>query len=366
MRITPRLRMNIAKVIVITLCYILIGLFIAFFNHSILNSPLVKGISELYNFRVYLLINLLIGLLAGVLGGTALVTENSSFFRKKSFRYSIITTAVAFVLVFIFVSIIGLGITVRDQLGSEATLEEFSARYFELVLIPTTLTLFVFWFTITLFTLFLLQVNDKFGPGILRKFLLGKYHHPKKEQRFFMFLDMRSSTTIAEKLGNEQYFNLLSDLFNDITDTILDHEGEIYQYVGDEIVISWTMKKGIKNANCLHCFIQIQKKLNSLNPYYENKYGLTPEFKAGLHCGTVMAGEIGSIKKDIVYSGDVLNTTARIQELCNQYKVDFLLSKKAFDLIEDNSQFELIPLGNIELRGKESEINLNTISLSKT
>ena len=363
MQITPRLRMNIVKVMVITICFILISSFIAFFNHAILNSPLVIGISELYNFKLYLLINIIIGFIAGVIGGSALVMVNSKIFRKKSFRYSIIATSVVFVLVYIIVTVVGLGITIHDQLGNDATLEEFVAKFFELLLMPTSFTLFVFWFVITLLTLFLLQVNDKFGPGVLVKFLKGKYHRPQKEQRFFMFLDMRSSTSIAEKLGNEKYFNLLSDLFYDITDTILDYDGEIYQYVGDEIVISWTMKKGIKNANCLHCFIQIQKKLNSLSPYYENKYGLTPEFKAGLHFGTVMAGEIGSIKKDIVYSGDVLNTTARIQEQCNEYKVDFLLSKKAFDLMEDNSQFDLISLGNIELRGKENEINLSTINL---
>lgn len=364
MRITPRLRMDIAKVMVITFCYTLISVFIAFFNDALLHSVFTIGVSKLYEFKAYLLINILSGFIAGIVGGSALVTVNSRLFRKKSFGYSILATAVVYILTFCLVTVIGMGIGVLVQLGNEATINEYAERYFELFWNPTSLNFFVLWFVITLFTLFLLQVNDKFGPGILAKFLKGKYHRPKKEQRFFMFLDMRSSTTIAEKLSNEQYFNLLSDLFNDITDTILDHEGEIYQYVGDEIVISWTMKKGIKKANCLHCFIQIQKKLISLSQHYEYKYGLTPEFKAGLHCGTVMAGEIGSIKKDIVYSGDVLNTTARIQELCNQYKVDFLLSKKAFDLMEDSEQFELISLGIIDLRGKESQINLNTLRLS--
>jgi len=365
MQITPQLRMNIGKVIVITICYVLISIFVAYFNDAILHSTFTTGISKLYNFRTYLLINILIGLMAGILGGAALVRVNSKLFRKKSFIYSILATALVFILVFSLVSVIGIGISVQLQLGNEATINEFITRYIELFWNQTSFTIFILWFVITLITLFLLQVNDKFGPGILGKFLLGKYHRPKKEKRFFMFLDMRSSTTIAEKLGNELYFNLLSDLFTDITDTILNHEGEIYQYVGDEIVISWTMKKGIKNANCLRCFMQIQKKIKSLSAYYKNKYGLTPEFKAGLHCGTVMAGEIGSIKKDIVYSGDVLNTTARIQEQCNQYKVDLLFSKKVFDLLEGSSQFELIPLGIIDLRGKESVINLNTINLAK-
>jgi adenylate cyclase len=105
------------------------------------------------------------------------------------------------------------------------------------------------------------------------KFLAGNYHHPRKEQRIFMFMDMRSSTSIAEKIGNEKYFNLLNDLFFDITDTILNNEGEIYQYVGDEIVISWSIKKGIRKANCLRCFTQIQEKLADLKPFYIKKMG---------------------------------------------------------------------------------------------
>ena len=176
-----------------------------------------------------------------------------------------------------------------------------------------------------------------------------------------MFLDMRSSTTIAEKIGNEKYFNLLKDLFSDITSAILDNEGEIYQYVGDEIVISWPIDKGLRNANCLQCFVQIQKKLASISALYKKKYNVIPELKAGLHHGFVMAGEVGIVKKEIIYSGDVLNTTARIQEQCNHYGVDFLLSKETFDLIKDTESYDLIPLGNIELRGKEGIINLNTI-----
>lgn len=78
--------------------------------------------------------------------------------------------------------------------------------------------------------------------------------------------------------------------------------------------------------------------------------------------GPVMAGEVGVSSKDIIYSGDVLNTTARIQEQCNQYSVDFLISKETFDLISNTDEYKLIPLGSIELRGKKRKIDLNTIS----
>ena len=72
----------------------------------------------------------------------------------------------------------------------------------------------------------------------------------------------------------------------------------------------------------------------------------------------VTAGEIGSIKKDIVYSGDVLNTASRIQEQCNQYNVNFLLSKITFDLIPNRKSYDSHTLGEISLRGKNEIINL--------
>ncbi len=275
-----------------------------------------------------------------------------------------LSTLMAYVLIFILVTI-GATIAyvfVQDELQG-ILFDSIKIALGGVFASTMIATYFIFLGVITLFTLFLLQVYDKFGPGILLKFLAGNYHSPRKEERIFMFMDMRSSTSIAEKIGNENYFNLLNDLFSDITDTILENEGEIYQYVGDEIVISWSIKKGIRKANCLRCFTQIQEKLAALRPIYKKKYNVLPEFKAGIHYGPVMAGEVGVIKKDIIYSGDVLNTTARIQGQCNQYSVDILISKETFDLISDTDGYKLIPLGSIELRGKKIKIDLNTISI---
>jgi adenylate cyclase len=324
--------------------------------------PYSLGPSPQFNAVAYFLTTILTGLIAGVLGGVLLVWVNSQLFRRRSFKFAMLTTLTAYVLIFVFVSLVATLAMLIGEYGLLGISSDSMKTTLEFVLNPTLITNFILWGIITLLTLFLLQVNDRFGPGILLKFLAGNYHQPKKEERIFMFMDMRSSTTIAEKIGNEKYFNLLNDVFADITNTILNNEGEIYQYVGDEIVISWSIKKGIRNANCLRCFTDIQKKLTDLGPIYEKKYEVIPEFKAGLHYGLVMAGEIGVIKKDIIYSGDVLNTTARIQEQCNHYRVNILLSKETFDLISDTDGFKLTPLGSIELRGKKRKIDLNTIS----
>ena len=91
----------------------------------------------------------------------------------------------------------------------------------------------------------MLQVSDKFGPGILWKFITGKYYHPRQEERIFMFLDLKSSTTIAEKMNSKKFFELLKEIFSDITEPILNSQGEIYQYVGDEVIITLACGKRI-------------------------------------------------------------------------------------------------------------------------
>ena len=341
--------------------YVTINLFLFFFNYAIINSPYTLGPSHLFTVNTYLFTNILIGIINGVLGGVLLVSVNSRLFRKRSFKFALLTTLFFHVLIFLLVTFVATFVNLLGEHGMQGLSYDLIKITLGFVFDSTLITYFILWGFISLSTLFLLQVNDKFGPGVLLKFLAGKYHQPKKEERIFMFMDMRSSTTIAEKIGNEKYFNLLNDLFSDITDTILNNEGEIYQYVGDEIVISWPLKKGIRNANCLRCFTQIQEKLTELGSIYEKKYKVIPEFKAGLHYGAVMAGEIGVIKKDIIYSGDVLNTTARIQEKCNEYSVDILISKVTFDILSGTEGYKLIPLGNIELRGKEQKIDLNTV-----
>jgi adenylate cyclase len=221
---------------------------------------------------------------------------------------------------------------------------------------------YLFWLFVMVLTMTFLLIRDKFGPKTFVKFLRGNYFHPKREERIFMFMDLKSSTTIAENLGEEKYFNFLYDTFRIATPGILATNGEIYQYVGDEIVISWSIKKGLLNANCIQCYYKVVKLLKNEFDYFDKNYGVQPQFKAGLHFGTVIAGEMGIIKREIVYSGDVLNTASRIQSLCNELNTNILIS---IDLIKqiDLSLLEKKhkSLGKINLRGKQEKIELATL-----
>jgi len=205
--------------------------------------------------------------------------------------------------------------------------------------------------------------NRMIGKGVLLKYLTGRYHTPIEEERIFMFIDIKSSTTIAEKIGHRKFHSLLNDFFYDITDPILENDGEIYKYVGDEVIVTWPLKKGIKNNNCVRAFFEVKKKIEEKKDRYLKDYGLVPEFKAGLHCGTIIVGEMGDIKSEIAYLGDVVNTTARIQTQCHVHDADLLTSSVMIEKMEEPLFFGYSELGEIQLRGKKLSTMLVKIEM---
>ena len=176
-----------------------------------------------------------------------------------------------------------------------------------------------------------------------------------------MFLDMKSSTTIAEQLGHVRFYTLLNELFHEISQPVLQTKAEIYQYVGDEVVLTWEVKHGLQNSNCLKTFFMFQESLRRNSGNYLRNFGIKPEFKAGLHFGKVVCAHIGDLKREIVYNGDVLNTTARIQDECNKYQRDCLVSGMLMKRLKQLDGFQWERIDAVTLRGKETEVELFSV-----
>lgn len=208
---------------------------------------------------------------------------------------------------------------------------------------------------------FIKIATERFGPGVFVKMLLGKYKNPKEEDRIFMFLDLKDSTTIAEKLGHHLYSQFIQDCFFDLNEVVLGYNAEIYQYVGDEVVLSWPYEKGLMNNNCLGVFFAFETQRESRKAYYFEKYGVFPEFKAGLHGGSLMAAEVGFVKKELAYHGDVINTSARIQAECNKHNVTLLISEKLLNDLQNDKRSSSKFLGSVLLKGKQKEVNIHTV-----
>lgn len=254
-------------------------------------------------------------------------------------------------LFIVFITGIGLNRIYYGQIRWEQVLGNVTGKIFWVVLV---------FFLVTSFVISFLQIiRQYFGDRVLLNLITGKYSRPFEEYRIFMFLDMRSSTTIAEELGTIQYSRFVQDCFRDFTSVIEKHRPEIYQYVGDEVVLTWLPEVGLEDFNCIHTCYAFNAVLQAKKEYYLEEYGIVPSFKAGAHIGRVRVAEIGVIRRDIAYHGDVMNTTARIQSQCNSLGFDLLISEALWKELPKRTQgWTFKPVADVALKGKEFPVNL--------
>lgn len=202
------------------------------------------------------------------------------------------------------------------------------------------------------------QISKLHRKGELSNYILGRYHQPREVEQLFLFVDLKSSTKIAEEIGNLSYGKFLQEYYADITGAIHATDATVYQYVGDEIILTWPMQKGIQRNRCLEFVVEMQRTFDHYASRNRSTFGFVPEFRAGLHGGSVLITWIGEVKKEIVYVGDVLNTTARIAEECKKAQHDFLLSGQVFDLLDGDAKARCQFYRQLQLRGKEEEVRI--------
>ncbi|MCE7990325.1 MAG: adenylate/guanylate cyclase domain-containing protein [Roseivirga sp.] len=205
------------------------------------------------------------------------------------------------------------------------------------------------------------QVSLMLGPGTLKKLIKGEFYKPREEDRVFMFLDLKSSTAMAEELGHFKYSRMIQDCFDDLA-VVTDTEAEIYQYVGDEAVLTWQSKEGLKNQNCLRAFYHFKGQIDARSEHYLSNYGVKPFFKAGLNVGKVTVAEVGKMKKEIAYHGDTINTAARIQGKCNDFKSELLISEQLKCALGDQLSFHTELMGDIPLKGKAAHVAIYAVA----
>jgi len=300
-------------------------------------------------------------MVVGLLVGTIEVLYLSNRFINKSLRYKITVKTVIYAS-FLFI-IIQVTFPIAASLELNTSLLDIRVWEKQLLFIQskTYLSTNIQLAVQLLVSLFYFEISENIGPSMMTNYLTGRYHQPKEEKRIFMFLDMKSSTTIAEKLGHITYFELLNIYYQDLSKAIVEYEGEIYQYVGDEVIVSWPVGKGIQNHNCIRCFLGMKADLKNRSSYYLEHFEFQPEFKAGLHCGDVTTGEIGALKKEIIFTGDTLNATARIQSLCNAHEVDILISEDLIQQLPADTEIQFQSMGQCELRGRKENMELFTL-----
>lgn len=287
----------------------------------------------------------------------------SKLFAKKSFLVKISSKFIIYLAFFFIIILVNYPIAASIELDTSILDKIVWDKYLAFFLSITHLSAIIQLSFSLFISLLYAEISENLGQNVLLNFFTGKYHKPVSETRIFMFADMKSSTSIAEVLGHIKYFEFLRSYYFDLSVAILKNYGEVYQYIGDEIVISWTLKNGTKENNCVKCFFDMKSDLLKRKENYLQEYGFFPDFKAALHFGEVTTGEIGALKKEIFFTGDILNTTSRIQALCTELKEDLLISNSLVSLLNLKSDFNIKSLGVKNLKGKS--INIEVLSINK-
>jgi adenylate cyclase len=326
--------------------------FLFLYNIILIEKRLVTG-------RSLLLFSLAFAII-GFAVSSALV-----FYLKNAFRHYpmwlsvLIKLALTFAL-FLFVAFVLLAF--YFVFSSNRNMNEYATNFYDKVLFTRAFLIFLIDLGImTLLTILILEVTDKYGPGGFWSMMRGEYNKPKIENRIFIFLDINNSTTIAEKIGHTKYFRLLRDFFADITIPILANGGEIYQYIGDEVVLSWRNTP----ANKIKCFKFLRNAyflVKRREQKYMKRYGVSLTFKAGIHSGEVTAGLIGIIKKDLTYSGDTLNTAARIRSKCHELSEAFVVSGGFLESFSTPFSYQVNEIGEMELKGRKEKEKLYSLN----
>jgi adenylate cyclase len=305
------------------------------------------------------------GLRNGATIGAALITfelfyvqePRGAWLRRASFAFGILDRATLYALIIALILALN-----RLIFGLLHGFERSGLDYFGLPWLRDTVFVFVVFLAIS----FVLQMRRVVGGRVLTSLLLGRYHRPVREERVFMLLDIKSSTALAERLGDERAHGFITSVFFDIDRPILEHGGEVHSYIGDELIASWPLHEGVQDARCLRCLVAIDASLSARAEHYHGAFGVAPEVRIVLHAGPIVAGECGDTKLSIVYLGDTLNTAARIEETAKALGHDRLISDPLLARLDLPPTLRADPLGPVSLRGRAQPVVLHALRPAAT
>ncbi len=214
---------------------------------------------------------------------------------------------------------------------------------------------------ITVLVVLFIELEKHLGDRFIWNFIFSKYKKPVEEKRVVMFLDLKDSTSIAERIGNKEFVSFINYCYKVLSKSVIKNKATILKYVGDEVILTWKEQKGIKNNNCINFYFDFFDELENHKNEFVELFGVFPVFKAGLHSGEVTAAFLGSIKKQMDYSGDVMNTTARIQSVCNQYNANLLISSDLASLMPISDKFVYSEIGAVQFKGKAKKFSIKKV-----
>lgn len=175
-----------------------------------------------------------------------------------------------------------------------------------------------------------------------------------------LFSDIRSFTTISEKLAPDELVNSLNRYFNVMVDIIMDkHKGIVDKYIGDAImaIFGAPVKHGDDALQSVLAGLDMREALDGFNA--EQRAAGHPEFPIGIgiHYGEVTVGNIGTEKKmDYTVIGDSVNLASRLEGLTKQYHQGLIISESLYEEVKGSVPCRL--LDSVAVKGKTKGVKI--------
>jgi adenylate cyclase len=215
----------------------------------------------------------------------------------------------------------------------------------------SVMDVFIYLVLIELIIGLTITLRRNLGNTYLNKLIRHAYFTPKDEYRVFMFTDLKNSTALVEKMGSLFFSKFIQECFKDFSNVALDHGGEVYQFVGDEVVTTWRVSRNFDYLNCISLHLALCVRLLNKKQFYLDNYGTFPEFRTSLHSGNVSVALVGEYKTEIAYHGGALNLCSRLQSVCRAHEADLVISESFYQHIAGDRTLNYSPIADIELKG---------------
>jgi adenylate cyclase len=170
-----------------------------------------------------------------------------------------------------------------------------------------------------------------------------------------LFSDIRGFTTLSEGLAPQELVNHLNEYLTAMTDTIMDYQGTLDKYVGDEIMCFWGAPLDQINHTELaaKCALKQMEKLNELNDAWPDHKKIN--IGIGLNSGIMTVGNMGSLgRMNYTLMGDNVNLGARLEGINKVYGTNVIISEYTYAKIKDKAIVR--ELDNIRVKGKNKPV----------
>ena len=223
---------------------------------------------------------------------------------------------------------------------------------------PPIVVVFPALFAISIVTIMTLRIVGYLGVRNLVHLMIGTYYRPVLENRIFLFLDIKGSTALVERLGPIETRALIGKFFFDISGPITDLGGEIYRFTGDGVVAVWSWDRGIVRNRIVRTIDAIANAVDREAGYYRSKFGHVPEYRIGVHGGPIVTSEEGDNRRAIGFYGDTIHIAARLEQMAKDLGISGCLLSASIAEHQTGYGDRLRPVGEEPIRGISDPITV--------